>query len=290
MSQIHRNVFEVLRGRLCRLVFLLFVLVGLEACSGFFFMPMKQHVRTPDQIKLEYENVWFKSVDGLDLHAWFLPAQGESKGSVFFLHGNAENISTHIGSVYWLPREGFNVFLFDYRGYGKSAGIPTFAGAISDAESALAMLLDRKDIDPDKVVVFGQSLGGSIAVNAVAKSAYRQNIKALIIESAFADYHMITRDVLARFWLTWPFQWPLSFLIDNGFSPLQVVADVAPIPLLIIHSEKDQIVPYGHGQQLYNAAAERKQIWIVPSARHIEATKDLKLRSHLVDYMESVLK
>lgn len=260
----------------------------LQGCTNMLFYPLEQHVLTPDRLGLQYEDVYFKSNDGLQQHAWFLPAKGESKASVFFLHGNAENISTHIGSVYWMPEAGLNVFLLEYRGYGKSTGIPDLDGIMQDMESGMRTLLAREDIDPHKIIVFGQSMGGAIAVYAVANSAYRQHIKALIIESAFSDYRRITRDVLSRSWLTWPFQWPLSFLIDNSYSPEDYIDKISPIPLLIIHGVNDRVVPYAHGERLYMLAKERKQIWTINYGRHIDANGDSGFRRHLVDYIESV--
>ena len=148
----------------------------------------------------------FKAGDGTRLHGWFLPAAGRALGTILFLHGNAENVSTHIMSVRWLPARGFNVFLLDYRGYGASAGVPTQAGVQDDVDSALRTLLARPDVDPDRVVVFGQSLGGAIAV--LSRGAFRlpQHIRALVVESAFASYRQIAREKLADFWLTWPLQ------------------------------------------------------------------------------------
>ncbi|MFL6647184.1 MAG: alpha/beta hydrolase, partial [Sulfurifustaceae bacterium] len=98
---------------------------SMAGCTGVFFQPYRTLVRTPDDIGLAYEDVRFKTADGVVLHGWFLPANATACATVLFLHGNAENISTHIGSVYWMPRYGFNVFLPDYRGYGASSGTPS---------------------------------------------------------------------------------------------------------------------------------------------------------------------
>ena len=129
-----------------RLLGVLMLCIASTGCSSFFFQPHKQHYRDPGKIGLAFEDVYFPTNDNLKLHGWFLPAQGEVKGTVLFLHGNAENISTHIGSVYWLPARGFNVFLPDYRGYGKSEGAPSLAGSMADIESALAYVLQHKSL------------------------------------------------------------------------------------------------------------------------------------------------
>jgi fermentation-respiration switch protein FrsA (DUF1100 family) len=205
------------------------------------------------------------------------------------LHGNAENISTHIMSVRWLPARGFNVFLLDYRGYGASGGAASLSGVQDDMDAALRTLLARKDVDPNRVVVFGQSLGGSIAIYNVAHSPYRQHIRALVVESAFASYRQITREKLADFWLTWPLQWPLSWTVSDEYSPSAVVAGISPIPLLIIHGDHDPIVPLNHGQRLYELAREPKQLWVVSGGGHIQAFQSQTYRDRFVAYLTEVL-
>lgn len=272
--------------RLLIIVVFTFSLVG---CSNLFFFPYHEHVQTPQQLGLKYEDVYFNAGDGTRLHGWFLPASGTALGTILFLHGNAENVSTHIMSVRWLPERGFNVFLLDYRGYGSSEGKPTFAGVQDDAESALKMLIARPDVDASRIVVFGQSLGGAIAVYRVAHTAFRENIRALVVESAFSGYRQITREKLSDFWLTWPLQWPLSWTVSDKYSPSEAVADISPIPLLIIHGDQDTIVPPHHGQRLFDLAHEPKQLWIVPGGGHIQAFQKNEYRDRLVFYLTEIL-
>jgi len=272
-----------------RLRLALAFVVLLSACTNLFFQPQKICYLTPDKIGLAYEEVSFRSSDGLMLHGWFLPAQGKPKGTVLFLHGNAENISTHIGSVYWLPAQHYNVFLLDYRGYGGSEGTPTMAGVQDDINSAMAYLLRRTDIDHKRIVILAQSLGGSLAIYNVAHSPYRANVRALVSESAFSDYRGLAREKLGSFWLSWPFQWPLSLTINDDFSPLPVVSKISPIPLLIIHGDSDKIVPLSNGQALFAAALEPKEMWVVPNGGHIEAFRHREFRKKLVDYFARVM-
>lgn len=264
----------------------------LSACSNLFFVPYSEHVQTPENLGLNYENVSFSAADGTRLHGWFLPAKSETKtqGTILFLHGNAENISTHIMSVRWLPARGYNVFLLDYRGFGASQGAPTFAGVQDDVESALRMLVARKDVAADRIVVFGQSLGGAIAIHRVAHTAYRQNIRALVVESPFASYRQIARDKLASFWLTWPLQWPLSYTVSDNYSPAKAIDRVSPTPLLIIHGDKDEVVSVEHGRQLFDLAEEPKQLWIVEGGGHIQAFRQQRYRDQLISYLDGVLK
>lgn len=258
----------------------------LSGCTGLFFQPMRQHLRTPDQIGLAWRDVWFEADDGVRLHGWFLPAQTDSRGTILFLHGNAENVSTHIGSVAWLPAQGFNVFLIDYRGYGLSEGEPTLEGLHRDVEAAIATVFTLDGVDPNRVALFGQSLGGSIAITALARSPYKINISALIVEGAFTGFRTITREVLGRSWLTWTVQWPLSFAVDDQYRPIEVIARISPVPVLILQGEEDAIVPVAHAKALYAAAGEPKALWLVPRAGHIGVFRYPEYRGRLLEYLE----
>jgi uncharacterized protein len=259
--------------------------VALAGCSSFFFQPHKQHYRDPAKIGLAFEDVYFPSTDGITLHGWFLPAQGKAQGTILFLHGNAENISTHIGSVYWLPARGFNVFLPDYRGYGKSQGTPSLDGSMADIESALTYVLQNKSVDTQRVVVFAQSLGGALATYAIANSPKQKSIRALIIDSAFSDYRGIAQEKLSDFWLTWPIQWPLSLIVDNRFSPIKNINLINNLPTLYIHGDADKIVPAHHGHALYEAANTPKDLWIVSGGQHIDTMRKKENQDKLVDYI-----
>lgn len=263
--------------------------LALGGCTQVFFQPHRARIASPEQFGLAYEEVRFRSDDGTALYGWFLPASGKAVGTVLFLHGNAENISTHIASVAWLPARGFNVFLFDYRGYGASAGTPTLAGAQQDVDAAMHVLLSRADIDRDRIIVLGQSLGGALAAYYVAHSQSRDAIRALVIDSAFSSYQGIVREKLAALWLTWPFQWLPALTVDERFSPLPAMKLISPIALLLIQGDQDTIVPPHHAQRLYDAALEPKQLWIMPAAGHIQSLRDAAMQDRLVDYLTGVL-
>jgi fermentation-respiration switch protein FrsA (DUF1100 family) len=266
------------------LVFALLPLV-LSACAGLFFQPYGAYVRTPAQLGLDYQDVEIETNDSVGLRAWFLPGSAPVCATVLFLHGNAENISTHIGSVYWLPARGFNVLLLDYRGYGASSGTPSFAGIQADIEAAVRYLLGRTDVGRRRIVVFGQSLGAAAAIYYVAHSAHRTAIRALIAESAFSGYAEIAREKMASFWLTWPFQWVPQLTVPTRYDPLAAVGGVSPIPLLIVHGEQDRIIPVEHGERLYAAAREPKELWRVAGAGHIETFTSERWRERLVAYL-----
>ncbi|GEM_PF-656265 len=216
------------------------------------------------------------------LEADFGPAQTEEvRGTVVHFHGNAQNISTHIAAVWWLPRHGFRVFAFDYRGYGRSAGEPSFAGVHRDARAALEAVTEREAVQPEQLLILGQSLGASIAITALARWEGEEPA-GIVAESAFASYRGIARDKLGALWLTWPFQYPLSWLIGDAYAPIDHVADLAPTPLLLVVDGDDRVIPPGHGERLYEAANEPRYLWRIEGARHSAALADDRVRYRLL--------
>ncbi len=269
-----------------RFVLICFSVWLLSACTGLFFYPQNRLLRTPAQLNLAYEDVYFSTTDAVRLHGWWLPAQTEAQGTVVFLHGNAENISTHIANVAWLPAVGFNVFLFDYRGYGLSQGEPDLDGLHKDVEAALATVIQRKKGSPN-IVLFGQSLGASLAITSLSTSAYQDGVCALVIDSSFVGYREIVREKLADFWLTWAFQWPLSLGINDVYKPLTDISRISPIPVLIIHGTADRVIPAHHARRLYAAAKKPKQLWLVPGSGHIQSLNHANIRQRLLEYLRA---
>ena len=240
-------------------VFWLACLLLISGCTRYIFFPMEEHVLTPDALGVRYEDTVVRTPDSLRLHGWKLFAEGAPKASLLFFHGNAENISTHFANVYWLTEHGYAVYLFDYRGYGKSEGEAELDAIVDDMQLLIAHVVDALPAN-EELVIMGQSLGASLATYAVAVSDHRDRIEALVSVSAFSDYHDIAQDALAKSWLFWLFQWPLSKTISNAYSPVKVVDRIAPVPVYILHSEADEIIPFYHAQRLYDVAAEPKHL------------------------------
>ncbi len=265
---------------------LLIILLSLliSGCSSLFFYPQKPLYENPVARRFSPEDIRFKTTDNLTLHGWFFRAT-EAKGSILVLHGNAQNLGTHVNSVLWLVPAGFNVFIFDYRGYGNSEGKTSLNGVHKDAEAALEALLSLPGVDQNRIFVLGQSLGGSIAVYLVATTPHRKNIQALIVESAFASYRQIAREKLGSVWLTWPFQYPLSYLVSDKYSAIRWVGKIAPIPVLILHGLDDSVVPMHHGRLLFDAALQPKDFWMTQTPGHVSSFADAQVRDNLVRYL-----
>lgn len=261
-------------------------LLFLGGCTYLFFKPGKQFIEDPEIQKFSPEDVYFKSSDGTRLHGWYFRSPGEDRGTILVCHGNVQNISTHVKLDLWLIKAGYSLFIFDYRGYGKSEGDPDVRGVNLDAEAAIETVLTKiPRTGNDKLIVFGKSLGGAVAVYAVAHSRYRNRIKALVLDSAFSSYRGIAREKIAASIIGWPFQYPLSFLVRDGFSPVDFIKQISPVPVLIMHGYRDEIVPPHHGRILYEAADEPKQFWELRIPGHVKSWTDEATRKRLLRYL-----
>jgi len=259
----------------------------LTGCTQVFFQPHQILVTTPEQFGVDYQRMEFQADDGTALFAWFLPARGPAKASVLYLHGNAENISTHFANVAWMPAAGFNVLALDYRGYGASQGKPSLRGAQLDIDAAMRALLARPEVDPKRIYIFGQSLGGALAIYYGAHTAYRANVRAIIVDSPFSDYRLIAEEKLASTPLTWAFQWVPRLTVNNDYSPIASVKALSPIPLLLIHGDHDGIVPVQHSERLYEGAGQPKELWVLPGVGHIQSMKAKSIRDRLAAFLRS---
>lgn len=265
MQATHGSPFLLMakrRSALCRILRVLALTAILAVImlrwlgDGLFYHPDRRVYGSPADYGVAAEQVSFAAPGGPLLHGWWLPATGEARGTVVYCHGNAANLTRHARYVSWLPARGYSVLLFDYRGYGASAGSVTRAGTIEDATAAIDFALSR---DPDRVVVFGHSLGGAVGLRAAAD---RPAVRGVIAESTFPNYREIAR--VKTPWLAWLV--PLA--ISSGYDPDAVLHQLAPAPILVIHGGRDHIVPIALGEQLYERASEPKALWVIPEAAH----------------------
>lgn len=267
----------------CRLwVFLLSIATLATPLAAQFYFPDSKVYATPDQVGLKYEQVTFTSKDGTKLSGWFVPATKAPLGTVVHFHGNAQNMTAHFSFVSWLPKFGFNVFVFDYRGYGASEGTLDRVGIHEDSIAALTYIKSRTDIQQDRILVFGQSLGGANAIAALATSDF-EGIRGIVTESAFYSYKDVAKDKAPEALV--------DIVVSDDYSPGPLIERLAPIPLLIIHGTSDTVVPYSHGQRLFRAAGNPKTFWTVKGGQHTSAftTFGRTYRPRLVEFFKACL-
>lgn len=259
-----------------RLVALLGVVLGLvqglSGCAnGLFYYPDRVDYESRLPRPVPHDDIWIDSTDGVRLHGWFMKAQGEPKGTVVFLHGNAQNLTAHAAYVDWLPAAGYHVLMADYRGYGLSTGEPSRAGLLADARAMWRHARSLPEVDPERMILFGQSLGGANAL-ALAGRESLPGLRAVIADSAFSSYGRIGREKILQIpvlgYLLWPFS-PL--IVSSNLSPEPVVARIAPVPLLLIHGDADGVVPATHSARLFDEAGPPKWLWTLEGGGHTEA-------------------
>ncbi len=261
------------------------VLLFMSGCSQFFFYPQKALVRYPSDIGLSYEDVQLSAADGVQLHSWLLKADN-AKGIVLFLHGNAENISTHIGSVYWLPEQGYEVLLLDYRGFGRSKGAPAFPDVFLDVAAAYQWVVDYATGKGLKVFVLGQSLGAAASgyyFSTLPKS--QRSPDGIVLDAVFSSQVDIAKNALGKHWLTWPLQFAAPLFLSGKYAPVDHVAAIYPVPLLFFHSPDDAVVPYEQGLQVYEAARSPKR-WSATKGAHIATFGYSEYQQQLIQFFE----
>ncbi len=213
--------------------------------SGMVYFPSRSVEVTPANIGLEYEDVFLETGDGVKINGWFVPAN-PSRTTLLFFHGNGGNISHRLESIQQFNSLGLSVFIIDYHGYGKSGGKPGEVETYLDAEAAWDYLTHDKGLDPGSIIIFGRSLGGGVATWLATK----QRSKALIVESSFLSIP----DVAGHYYPFLPVKILARFKYDSKANLSHI-----KIPILVVHSPDDDIIPYSHGQELYDLAGEPKQ-------------------------------
>lgn len=264
-------------------------LVGCNTLSGFLFYPDTRYYRTPDNLGIRYTPVSLpitqSGEDSIVLKNWLLHPKEDAQCTLLFLHGNAENISTHIGSVAWLTEHRVAVFLLDYRGYGQSTGESTLESAVEDITAAHTWLSQHRSDQP--LGLFGQSLGGALAIYYQAHAP--ENLKpfeALATESAPASWPQISREVMARHWLTWLFQAPAS-LMTAKYDADEAIKLLDKRPLLLMHSKDDPVVPFEHYQTLKHNAPAHVQT-LETDGKHIAALRLKENRERLLRFFAPI--
>ncbi|AOE87161.1 alpha/beta hydrolase [Pseudomonas sp. TCU-HL1] len=260
----------------------------LQGCSSLLFYPDRHLSFTPEKARLEYRDISLSAADGTRLHAWWLPAKPgvEVKGTVLHLHGNGGNVASHLGGSWWLPAQGYQVLLLDYRGYGRSEGSPSLPAIYQDMDAAFAWLDQAPEVQHKPVVMLGQSIGGALAVHYLAEHPERRAaLKALVLDGVPASYREVAQYSLSNAWITWPLQVPLSWLVPDGDSAIRAIGALKGLPMLIYHSIDDPVVPLSNGVRLYQAAPPPRVFQPVRGG-HVQTFADPTWRQVMLLYLE----
>jgi len=231
---------------------ILFALLGgyivLIALMTFFqsklvYFPSKDVDANPKMVALAYESIIFEGNDKTKLHAWYIPKE-DADTTLLFFHGNGGNISHRLDSIKIFNSLGMNVFIFDYRGYGNSEGSANEQNTYDDARSAWDYLLKNKGIKAENIIIFGRSLGGAIAANLGSTL----KPKGIILESTFTTVKEFASEA-------YPFV--PEALIHFNYETTKYLKEIN-YPVLVIHSENDNIIPFKYGEALFKNANEPK--------------------------------
>lgn len=230
----------------------------LSACSmeeHFIFYPDATITRTPRDAGIHFEEVNFSTRDGVQLNGWYIPHR-EARSTLVWFHGNAGNIGHRVENIKMLHNKvKINIFIFDYRGYGKSQGRPSEQGTYMDGEAALEFVANRFGAQPKRTVLFGRSLGAAVA----AEMALRFPSQGLILESPFVSIREMARAVFP--WL------PIGALLKTRYDTEDKVRRIKT-PLLVLHGDRDEVVPFAQGKRVFAAAPEPKTFFTISGAAH----------------------
>lgn len=221
------------------------LLVLLFAVQGrLLYFPSRVITATPADAGLPYEEVRLRARDGVQLQAWFVPAAAD-RGTILFFHGNAGNLSHRLISLQLFHQLGWNTLILSYRGYGRSEGHPSEKGTYLDAQAAWQYLVEERAVPPERIVLFGRSLGGAVA----AWLAEQRSPGGVILESTFSSVPDLASEI-------YPFV-PARLLVRFRYPTLARMPRIR-CPVLVVHSPEDEIIPFRHGQRIFEAAAEPK--------------------------------
>ncbi|MFQ5580213.1 MAG: alpha/beta hydrolase [Nitrospiria bacterium] len=223
--------------------------------KGFIFFPDKKIDQTPADAALVFEDIYFETEDGVKINGWFVPVT-DSQSTLLWLHGNAGNLGHRVNQLRLLHHElKKNIFMVDYREYGRSQGVVSEEGTRQDALSSYDYLLTRSDIDSEKIIAFGQSLGAAVAVEL----ATSRRLQGLILEAPFTSIREMAR-------VTFPWL-PIGRFLSTKYDSISKIGQIR-VPLLVMHGDRDAVIPFSQGQRLYEAGNEPKTFYPIPDAGH----------------------
>lgn len=266
---------------------LLIIAYLLGGCSKNAIFPTDTKVYdSPVNYTYSYEEFYFESSHKALLRGWLFRSKGPSQGMIVVANGMAFNMSSRFKEWTWVLEKGYDLFIFDYRGYGTSIGEVDMVGFVDDVTSAIeyAHRLDERL----PMVVVGQSMGGSFVIDAVAKKHYPY-VKLLVVDSTMASFGAAAEEIMEQYILLWPWSWLPGTITPEDVDSIGFV-DKTETPTLFLAGLKDEIIHPSHSTELFITAKEPKAIWIVEGADHVECIHNQKVKEDLLAAIESAMK
>lgn len=253
-----------------RVILGLCLILSLSACERLFYHPTQETYAHAEKLRPQPEDVFLTVAKSDKIHGWYFRNRAgvKPRAKLLFYHGNAQNVTAHFRSLYWLLDHPYDFFIFDYAGYGRSTGSPSPAATVRDGQAALAWLHARDPAVP--IVLFGQSLGGAVALKNAVDLNEKFPVKLVITDSTFSSYVGVGRGVLSAHWMTWVLQWFVGYVLSDEYAAGDEVKKISPVPLVVMHGDADQIVPFAQGERIFADAAEPKEFWRIEGGRHID--------------------
>jgi len=218
---------------------------------SFIFFPEGELWAFPSDGGMEYEDVYLPCSDGATIHGWFIPGKG--KTVMLFFHGNGGNISHRVEKNNLLCHSQISSLMIDYNGYGWSHGEPSEEACYRNALASWDYLTQKRHTDPTQIVLFGESLGGAVAIDL----AMRREVGAIILESTFTNIGMVIERFVPG----------IATHLKGKFDSLSKISNIH-VPLLMLHGDEDELVPYELGQELFKTANEPKEFFTIKGAHH----------------------
>lgn len=245
-------------------LFYFFLLAQITACAGLFYYPTDRYYFDPEKyFNVSPEEHWL-DIGENKIHSWLFRTKEKRQGVILYFHGNAENLTSHYSNLVWVLAKGYDFLIFDYPGFGLSSGKPNPEENLKVGHEVLRWLYSTVH---EPIVIYGQSLGGNIALRTALDMRSEIPIKAVVIDSAFNSYPAIAKEKMNAFWLTWPFQWIPNITLNDKYSP-QNISSLAPIPVMFFHCKGDPVVNSIYSSQMFEQAAEPKKLILIDKCNH----------------------
>jgi len=257
------------------------------SCQSLFFYPQSGLTYDPSQVKYQVKDYFIETEDNNILHAWRVVSKADKrKGVILFFHGNARNISTESLQIFWLSRYGYDIFVADYRGYGASTGSSSIDTIISDSLDIMDGFMELYG-DEENIIVWGQSLGGQAAAAVAANSIFADKISLLVLDSTFATWRSIGKEVASKHVLTYIFQYAVAGSLPDNNSAYDFVANSKANRNILIHSRADRFIGYNNSIQLYKNMVGDNDIYLFDNNSHARILSDIKNRGAILDILDS---